>query len=577
MKTFILSLLLVWPAGVWGDSLQGPVNIPAGVNTRGLAVGDLDNDGLNEVVVANFGAGQAIGQAALSSTSSVQIFKRGAGGLKLWQTLATGNSPRGVAIADLNNDHRPDLLVTYYGENTLGVYLQNSDGTFAAPVKYATGRQPVGVAWGLSQGKALVAVANYGSSDLSLFVVQPDGRLVPHAQSPVSLAPALNPMDVIFINLNGEPYLVTANNTSNNLSVLGVNAAQVFGASLVAIQGALSPCKLARGDLNNDGKDDLAVAMFGDSKVALLMQSNELFDPPVLVTLKGLHPNGVTIGDVTGCGKPEVITADRDSDLLDVVGQKADGSWAVKASLSVAPPPGQAREANQGLVDVAAADLAGDAKTDLVAAYNQSNGSLKLFTQMPPATLVVSSPTHPGPDKWYPDPNPSFKWEEPEDLNGIARYCWAFDQVPDTVPALSGLGTTETQVTVYDKPAGIWYFHVLAVDNCGNVGGVTHFRVQIGAEMSKENTYNYPNPTRDGRTFIRFPLSSPASVSLRIYDEMGNLVWSKDLAPSETIAGLNNVVWPGVNDRGRAVGNGGYILKVSSGDIVIVKKIAVIR
>jgi hypothetical protein len=43
------------------------------------------------------------------------------------------------------------------------------------------------------------------------------------------------------------------------------------------------------------------------------------------------------------------------------------------------------------------------------------------------------------------------------------------------------------------------------------------------------------------------------------------------------VAGLNQVLWDCVNDRGRAVANGGYVLSVRSGDVVVTKKIAVVR
>ena len=46
-----------------------------------------------------------------------------------------GNS---VAIADLNGDGRPDLVVVE-GDNMFSVLLGNGDGTFQAPVSYSTG------------------------------------------------------------------------------------------------------------------------------------------------------------------------------------------------------------------------------------------------------------------------------------------------------------------------------------------------------------------------------------------------------------------------------------------------------
>jgi flagellar hook assembly protein FlgD len=66
-------------------------------------------------------------------------------------------------------------------------------------------------------------------------------------------------------------------------------------------------------------------------------------------------------------------------------------------------------------------------------------------------------------------------------------------------------------------------------------------------------------------------------VSISIYDELGGQVWNKELGIADTVAGVNQVLWEGVNARGGKVANGGYILKVVSGGITVTKKIAIIR
>jgi hypothetical protein len=61
-------------------------------------------------------------------------------------TYATGTDPRSVAIADLNGDGKPDLVVADLGSNTVSVLLGNGDGTFQDRTTYATGNQPLPVA-----------------------------------------------------------------------------------------------------------------------------------------------------------------------------------------------------------------------------------------------------------------------------------------------------------------------------------------------------------------------------------------------------------------------------------------------
>jgi flagellar hook assembly protein FlgD len=146
-----------------------------------------------------------------------------------------------------------------------------------------------------------------------------------------------------------------------------------------------------------------------------------------------------------------------------------------------------------------------------------------------------------------------------------------------TFPQL-GEGATQALSASYASLAsGTYFFHVRAVDAAGRLGDTAHFKVGVTAALSKENVYNYPNPSRDGRTAIRFPLLQPSGVNIRIYDETGALVWSRDLSAADTVAGVNAVEWDGRNGNGQPVANGGYIYTLSSGSFTVTKKIAIIR
>ena len=41
-------------------------------------------------------------------------------------TLAAGSAPQGIAVGDLDNDGRPDVVVANSGGNTLSVFLNKS-------------------------------------------------------------------------------------------------------------------------------------------------------------------------------------------------------------------------------------------------------------------------------------------------------------------------------------------------------------------------------------------------------------------------------------------------------------------
>ena len=48
-----------------------------------------------------------------------------------------------MAVADVNGDGKPDLVVANYSGNNVSVLLGNGDGTFAAQQTFAVGANPI--------------------------------------------------------------------------------------------------------------------------------------------------------------------------------------------------------------------------------------------------------------------------------------------------------------------------------------------------------------------------------------------------------------------------------------------------
>src|SRR5262249_60975923 len=70
---------------------------------------------------------------------------RGAGGFTAVRDVAIGTTPNGVAVGDFNGDGRQDLAVANYG-GTVSIRLGNGAGGFPAAPDLAVGRFPVSVA-----------------------------------------------------------------------------------------------------------------------------------------------------------------------------------------------------------------------------------------------------------------------------------------------------------------------------------------------------------------------------------------------------------------------------------------------
>jgi hypothetical protein len=564
-KALIFGLLAAVSAPLAASRLLAPSYLAAGSNPRGLVSADFNGDGFADAAVASFGSATLIGQACPADAGAIQVYNGSADGLHAVQTLElNGDAPRGLAAVDVNGDGKPDLLASLYCSGQLALFLGTGDGRFGPPTLYTVGAQPVGVAVQPHTSGAWVAVANYGASTVSLFEAS-GGQLRLLATLP---APG-SPTDLEFYG--AQPLLLVAAYGSNQLLELKLNPDGSL-ASSTALPVSGQPCKVVVADLNGDGLLDAAVARFTDSGVSVFLGVNGgLSQTPLSTGLQGSHPNGLAVGAVGA--HQRLVTADRDSDDVELVEWTPLG---LSRSAKVSVPDAAGNTGTFGPVETALGDVNGDGLPDILVTHMRS-GRLAVILGAREGAPTISSPTHPDPKGWSPSTRLEAAWTPAPGLDPVQGWRVILDSLPGSVPPADQTPQTASGGAFDGLATGEHWLHVQAVDASGKPGETAHYRVGVTAAMAKENVYNYPNPSRDGRTTIRFPLLQPAAVEIRIYDEVGALVWSRDLHAGETVAGVNGVLWDGHNDLGQLAANGGYVLTVKSGDAFITKKIAIIR
>lgn len=121
-----LALLLQQPDGEFAAPLYARAEIGRG--GRGLAIGDVDGDGRNDIVV---GAGGA-------TIDAIGILHQQPGGtMGPLQAVPTSSSAAAVAVADIDNDGRLDIIVGHNNDNSIGLYRQQPGGGFGGEDLYA--------------------------------------------------------------------------------------------------------------------------------------------------------------------------------------------------------------------------------------------------------------------------------------------------------------------------------------------------------------------------------------------------------------------------------------------------------
>lgn len=86
---------------------------------------------------------------------------------------------------------------------------------------------------------------------------------------------------------------------------------------------------------------------------------------------------------------------------------------------------------------------------------------------------------------------------------------------------------------------------------------------------------NVPNPFNPS-TSLRFELSSPRRIDLRIYDLAGRLVRTLE-SQTPFGSGRHVVVWNGRDDHGRTVASGVYVVRLGAGDQSASRRIALLK
>ena len=291
-----------------------PTRFGVGTGPANLVVTDVNGDGRPDLVVAN----------ANDQTVTVRFADPARPGFFLPAiVLATpGRRPLDVAVGDLNGDGRMDIVVAASGANSVLVFTQTATGAFNAPVAYAVGGDPqaVTVADLDGNGRADIAVATTANT-VSVLLQTGAGVFAPA----VDYATGVQPVAIKAADLNGDGKLdlLTANYGASlspgtqGLSVLLQGAPGTFAAPVHYTTGYRSTA-LAVGDLNGDGKLDVAVASSGlpgdPGSVSVFLQdpatAGALLAP---TTYRGIYgPMGVAIADMDGDGHPDLVLADGD-------------------------------------------------------------------------------------------------------------------------------------------------------------------------------------------------------------------------------------------------------------------------
>ncbi|MBL7850121.1 MAG: VCBS repeat-containing protein [Cyclobacteriaceae bacterium] len=371
---------------------------------RSINIGDLDGDGLADMVVSSQSGTTGI-ISVFRNTSTPGAITAGSFAPP-FDLVKLGAEREGMSLADIDGDGKLEILAVDVINNRLSVYLNlSTPGTLNA----SSFDSPQEFNVGILDAPTNVDVEDLDADGLPDVVTADFNRdritIVRNISSPgvIAFEPRFyilagdGAADIAIRDLNNDrkPDLAIANELGNSVSVL--ENVSVAGTLEVASFSAavnfavdVGPTKISIGDIDGDGSQDIITANLGTSNTVSILRNiltggpinPAAFASAVHFTTAGPN-NSVELADLNGDGKIDIATAMPSVSPEIAVLQNA----STPGNLVLNPFVGF--DAGVNTFEVALGDLDNDGMTDIATANNGDN-SVSVLRFNTASTLTIT-------------------------------------------------------------------------------------------------------------------------------------------------------------------------------------------
>jgi hypothetical protein len=321
-----------------------------------IAVGDFNNDNRSDIIVTNSGTG---------TISLFLGYGNGAFSSQITFSIGSSSDPWSITIGDFNNDSRLDVAVANSGTNNVGIFLGYGNGSFSSQATYSTGSSsnPWSVAVGdlNNDGHPDIAVANWGTSNVGIFIGYGNGSFTTQQTKSTAYASEPLPVAVVDFNADGRLDIMVANYLANNIGIFLGDGNGTFSSQTTYDTGAGSgPSSIAVGDFNNDSRLDSVVANIETNNIGVFLgYGNGTFSSQTTFsTSNDSQPVAVAIGDFNKDNRLDIAVANLGTNNIVIFLGYGNGTFVSQATYSTG--------SGSGPLSIAVGDFNNDSRLDIV-------------------------------------------------------------------------------------------------------------------------------------------------------------------------------------------------------------------
>ncbi len=318
---------------VGGGAFASPISYPIAESPWAVGVGDFDSDGHADVAIACPGGG------------GMQILMgNGDGTLQSAVSYAAGDSAISVTIGDFNGDTFLDIAACDMDNATIEILLGNGDGSFLAPISHIAGTRPYSAARDDMDGDGdLDLVVFDQDAAVNVLLGNGDGTF----QSLTGYTAFANSMNGIVADFDGDGILDIAAGSGaggqdEEIASVVVYRGKGDGTFLPPVHylAGTGPLDFAVGNLNGDGRPDLAITNMQAGTLGVLLNSDSGFAATTGYNA-GVQVSAVVTGDFNADGNHDLaVTNDLSNGTVQIILAEGGGRFSTSpTAYTVSPEP----------------------------------------------------------------------------------------------------------------------------------------------------------------------------------------------------------------------------------------------